>query len=113
MLIDLFADKCRIIDIKCHCSNDKGRIQGFFYFEILPKSWIISVLISIKKFHALFSSEAEVIPFLSKDNLERKYYGEEDITPAMAIVLNQIFHYVDISLQEDILTCRFFDNQLF
>lgn len=63
------------------------------HLEIAPKSWIISVLISIKKFHALFSSEAEVIPFLSKDNLERKYYGEEDITPAMAIVLNQIFHY--------------------
>ena len=63
------------------------------HLEILPKSWIISILISIKKFHALFSSEAEIIPFLSKDNLERKYYGEEDITPAMAIVLNQIFHY--------------------
>lgn len=63
------------------------------HLEIAPKSWIISILISIKKFHALFSSEAEVIPFLSKDNLERKYYGEEDITPAMAIVLNQIFHY--------------------
>ena len=33
------------------------------------------------------------IPFLSSDNLERKYYGEEDISPSMAIVLNQIFHY--------------------
>ena len=34
-----------------------------------------------------------MIPFLSKDNLEKKYYAEEDISPSLAIVLNQIFHY--------------------
>lgn len=61
--------------------------------QIDPKTWIISILISIKKFHTLFSSDTEMIPFLSKDNLEKKYYGEESISPSMAIVLNQIFHY--------------------
>ena len=61
--------------------------------EVAPKSWIISILISIKKFHTLFSSDTEMIPFLSKDNLEKKYYTEESISPSMAIVLNQIFHY--------------------
>jgi AraC-like DNA-binding protein len=63
------------------------------HLEIAPKSWIISVFVSIKKFHTLFSSEAEYIPFLSKENSEKKYYGEEDISPSMGIVLNQIFHY--------------------
>lgn len=63
------------------------------HLELAPKSWAISVLISIKKFHTLFSSDAEKIPFLSDDNLEKKYYGEEDISPSMAIVLNQIFNY--------------------
>lgn len=63
------------------------------HLEVAPHSWIITVLISIKKFHALFSQEAEYIPFLSEDNIDKKYYGEEDITPAMAIVLNQLFHY--------------------
>lgn len=63
------------------------------HLEIAPKSWIISALISIKKLHTLFSSEAEYIPFLSQENLEKKYYGEENISPSMAIVLNQIFHY--------------------
>ena len=63
------------------------------HLEIEPHSWIISVLISIKKFHTLFSNEAEHIPFLSEENLDKKYYGEEDISPSMAIVLNQIFHY--------------------
>ncbi|WP_396150980.1 helix-turn-helix domain-containing protein [Flavobacterium sp.] len=63
------------------------------HLEISPQSWIISVLVSIKKFHALFSAEAEYIPFLSDDNREKKYYAEENISPSMAIVLNQIFHY--------------------
>lgn len=61
--------------------------------EISPKSWILTVLISIKKFHSLFSSEAENIPFLSNDNIDKKYYNESDISPSMAIVLNQLFHY--------------------
>ncbi|MCL9804030.1 AraC family transcriptional regulator [Flavobacterium amniphilum] len=58
-----------------------------------PKSWVISILISIKKFHGLFTADADHIPFLSEQNKDRKYYGEENITPSMAIVLNQMFHY--------------------
>ncbi len=61
--------------------------------ELKPKSWVISVVISIKKFHSLFSNEAEIIPFLSKDNIDKKYYKEDDISPSMAIVLNQLLHY--------------------
>lgn len=63
------------------------------HLELNPNSWVISVLISIKKLHSLFSSEAEHIPFLSEENKERKYYTEEDISPSMAIVLNQLFQY--------------------
>jgi AraC-like DNA-binding protein len=63
------------------------------HLEIGPNSWMISVLISIKKLHTLFSNEAKHIPFLSAENKEKKYYTEEDITPSMAIVLNQLFHY--------------------
>ena len=58
-----------------------------------PNSWAISILISIKKFHGLFTSDADHIPFLSEENKDKKYYGEENITPSMAIVLNQMFHY--------------------
>ncbi|MDD2985715.1 AraC family transcriptional regulator [Flavobacterium sp.] len=63
------------------------------HLEIGPNSWMISVLISIKKLHSLFSTEAEHIPFLSLENREKKYYSEESISPSMAIVLNQLFHY--------------------
>ena len=63
------------------------------HLEIGPNTWMISVLISIKKLHSLFSNEAEHIPFLSDENREKKYYTEDDISPSMAIVLNQLFHY--------------------
>ncbi|MEN9322693.1 MAG: hypothetical protein RIT03_483 [Bacteroidota bacterium] len=63
------------------------------HLEISPSSWVISVIISIKKFHALFSSEADYIPFLSEENKDKKYYNESDISPSMAIVLSQLFHY--------------------
>jgi len=63
------------------------------HLEIAPSSWVISVVISIKKFHALFSNEADYIPFLSEDNKDKKYYTESDISPSMAIVLSQLFHY--------------------
>jgi AraC-like DNA-binding protein len=61
--------------------------------EIAPKSWLISILVSIKKFHGLFTTDAEHIPFLSQENKDKKYYNESDVSPSMAIVLNQMFHY--------------------
>ena len=62
-------------------------------FELAPNSWVISVIISIQKFHGLFSSESDHIPFLSEENKDKKYYKETDISPSMSIVLSQLFHY--------------------
>jgi AraC-like DNA-binding protein len=61
--------------------------------EIASNSWIMSVLISIKKFHRLFSQEADYITFLSSDNKDKKYYKDGKISPSMAIVLNQLINY--------------------
>lgn len=61
--------------------------------ELAPNSWVISVIVSIKKFHALFSAQADYIPFLSMENKDKKYYNESDISPSMSIVLSQLFHY--------------------
>ena len=63
------------------------------HLELAPNSWVISVIVSIKKFHALFSAEADYIPFLSVENKDKKYYSESDISTSMAIVLSQLFHY--------------------
>lgn len=61
--------------------------------NLLPHSGIISVFISIKKFHSLFSEQAENIPFLSPENEQKKYYKEEKITSQMMIILHQLFNY--------------------
>lgn len=61
--------------------------------ELAPNTWIISVFVSIQKFHLLFSTDSQHIPFLSADNKDKKYYKEDYISPSMAIVLSQMFHY--------------------
>ena len=54
---------------------------------------VITLLISIKKFHLLFSDEASYITFLSKENILKKYYTEETISPSMSIVLTQLLNF--------------------
>ena len=63
------------------------------HMDVNPNSWLVSILISIKKFHRLFSQEADYITFLSEDNRHKKYYKDGSITPSMAIVLNQLVNY--------------------
>jgi len=63
------------------------------HLEVHPNSWLVSVLVSIKKFHGLFSQEADYITFLSDDNKDKKYYKDGKISPSMAIALNQIINY--------------------
>ncbi len=61
--------------------------------NVNANSWIVSILISIKKFHGLFSQEADYITFLSDDNKDKKYYTDGKISPSMSIVLNQLINY--------------------
>ena len=61
--------------------------------KVEPNSWIVSILISIKKFHGLFSQEADYISFLNSENKDKKYYKDGVITPSMAIALNQLINY--------------------
>ena len=63
------------------------------HLEVKPHSWLVSVIISIKKFHGLFSQEANYITFLSEDNRDKKYYKDGKISPSMAIALNQLVNY--------------------
>jgi len=63
------------------------------HLDISPESSLISILISIKKFHGLFSEEANYISFLSEDNKDKKYYKDGKITPSVSIVLNQLINY--------------------
>ena len=63
------------------------------HLQVDPNTWVVSVLISIKKFHGLFSHEADYITFLSDGNQDKKYYKDGYISPSTAIVLNQLINY--------------------
>ena len=58
--------------------------------ELSPNTWLVSVLISITKFHALFSSDADHIPFLSSENTAKKYYDNLPFNSSIAVVLSQV-----------------------
>ncbi|RKR14661.1 AraC family transcriptional regulator [Maribacter vaceletii] len=61
--------------------------------ELQPNSWLVSIVMTIRKFHSLFSTEASYIPFLSQEFKEKKYYSQEPVSPAIAVVLSQIMGY--------------------
>ena len=61
-------------------------IDAFLY----PGSLVLSVLISIKEFHSLFSNQADQISFLNKDNIDNKFYKEKKMGPMILVVLNQM-----------------------
>ncbi len=63
--------------------------------NISEKSAIICVLISIDKFHKLFSNDTNNIGFLSRENINQKYYKENKISEEMLLVLNQILNNSD------------------
>ena len=58
--------------------------------ELTPETWMISILISIAKFHSLFSSDTNHISFLSPENSSKKYYDNLPFTSSIAVVLSQI-----------------------
>ena len=58
--------------------------------KLQPNTWIIGIVISIKKFHSLFSQDADHIHFLSPKNSTKKYYDNAVVSPSMAVVLSQI-----------------------
>lgn len=63
------------------------------HLELRPHSQMVSLIMTIRSFHALFSTEAGYIPFLSEENKDRKYYAQDPISPGVTIILNQIMNY--------------------
>ncbi|QXP80671.1 MULTISPECIES: helix-turn-helix transcriptional regulator [Winogradskyella] len=63
------------------------------HLELQPHSWLVSLVISIKKFHGLFSEDTNYVTFLMDDNKDKKYYKDGKISPSMAVVLNQLISF--------------------
>ncbi len=63
------------------------------HVELVPETWIVSIAIPVKKFHSLFSSEAEFIPFLNRESAGKKHYSQEKLSPSVLAVLFQIMNF--------------------
>ncbi len=61
--------------------------------EVSSHSKTVSLLISIERFHRLFSDEMAYIDFLKEGKRHKKYYQEQPISPNMAVVLKQILDF--------------------
>ena len=74
------------------------------------KSQVLSILISIKKFHGLFSNEADQISFLNNDNIGNKLCKEKNIGPMIAITLNQMYQQsMDLTMYKLYLRGKVFE----
>ena len=60
------------------------------HIVVPPGTWLLSVLLQLRQFHALFSSEAQQIPFLRPENKDQKHYAQEPIPPSIAVLLSQM-----------------------
>jgi len=60
--------------------------------DLQPHSWLVSLIISIQTFHSLFSTDTDYVTFLSEENKDKKYYKDGQITPSIAVVLNQLIN---------------------
>jgi AraC-like DNA-binding protein len=63
------------------------------HLEMQPHSCLVSLVISIKKFHGLFSEDANYVTFLTDDNRNKKYYKDGKFSPSIAVVLNQMINF--------------------
>jgi len=78
--------------------------------ELQPDTRMISILISIKIFHSLFSQEANFIHFLSDDNKEKKYYDNKPISPTKTVILNQmVSHNIHSSIEKLYLKAKSYE----
>ena len=85
--------KCNFIYIKgSYCLPLDNEMSILLYNPItaLPidvriekDSRLISVLISIEKLHGLFSKDSQTIPFLSENNINKKFYKDKPLSPSM------------------------------
>jgi AraC-like DNA-binding protein len=60
--------------------------------DLSPDTWLVSILMTIRKFHSLFTSEASYIPFLSPENRDKKYYQHYPTSPGISVVLSQLWN---------------------
>lgn len=59
--------------------------------EVLPKSRLIFLYITVENLHRLFVTGSEEIAFLNKDNIDKKFYADRPLPPLITLTVNQLF----------------------
>ncbi|MFN3840169.1 MAG: helix-turn-helix transcriptional regulator [Cyclobacteriaceae bacterium] len=82
-----------------HYSRELDKKKNFLFYNPetdLPhtltlhgKTSLVWLSISLEHLHKLFVHEP--LPFLTPENINRKFYDEKDIAPSLLVVLNQLF----------------------
>jgi AraC-like DNA-binding protein len=52
---------------------------------------LMFLYLTVKELHQLLVTESDEITFLNKENINKKYYTDRPLTPAIMVALNQLF----------------------
>ncbi|MDL5047985.1 AraC family transcriptional regulator [Oscillatoria amoena NRMC-F 0135] len=87
------------LDFGPHYSRELVSRKNFLFYNpetdlphtatLAGKTSLVWYSISLEHLHELFIHEP--LPFLTAENVNRKFYDEKDITPSLLVVLNQLF----------------------
>lgn len=59
--------------------------------EVQPKSKLVFLYITVENLHRLFVAETEEIEFLNKENIDKKFYANRNLSPIQMLTVNQFF----------------------
>lgn len=62
------------------------------HVRLAPGTSLVSIIISVSRFHRLFSAEGDSIPFLAQGNIDKKHYSRPRVSPLMSVALSQIMN---------------------
>lgn len=59
--------------------------------EVMPKSKLVFLYITVENLHRLFVAESDEIEFLNKENIDKKFYTNRNLSPMQMLTVNQFF----------------------
>lgn len=59
--------------------------------EVAPKSKLLFLYVTVERLHRMFIEGSEELAFINPDNVDKKFYSEQQLEPATMVALSQIF----------------------
>lgn len=61
--------------------------------EVKPHSRLAFLYITVERLHQLFVKESQEIAFLNQENINKKFYADRPMEPALKVTVNQLLHH--------------------